>query len=106
MLIAREGRLRRFVQVDDLVVVVRQHHAGGDLVERLTDARVFRGYRPLGLDLRAQLALHLVQGTQHLACLVSAREVDLVVVLARGDGAEHGNGTRQWPLEGMPDQPR
>ncbi len=105
VLVAREGRLCGLVQVDDLVVGIRQHHAGGDFVECLTDARVLRCHRALGLDLGAQLALHVVQRAQHLACFIRAGDVDLVVVPAAGDIAEHRDRSRQGLLEGVSDQP-
>ena len=48
--------------------------ASTTLVEALSSACrmrvVFRGNRALGLDLGTQLALHLIEGAQHLAGLV------------------------------------
>ena len=45
---------------------IGEHDARGDLVQRLADARILRSSRALILNLSSQLALHLIQGAQHL----------------------------------------
>ena len=73
------------------VLTIRQHDAGGYLVERLANAGVLGGDRALGVDLRTQLALHLIERRQDLSGFVIAVLTNLVVVLAGGDVAKHIN---------------
>ncbi len=104
-LVAREARLRGIVQIDDLMLSVRQHYAGRGAIQCMANAGVLRGHRAFGIDLVAQFALHLVESQQYLAGLIGAGGLDLIVVMPFRDPTEHGDGGRQRPGERLGDEP-
>ena len=106
MLVAREHRLRGVVHVDDLVLRVREHHAGGDLVERLADAGVLgREARSVSICVRSLPCMSSSACSTWPASSVPPRSI-CVVVLAGGDVAEHRDGVGQRGGQRAGDQPR
>ncbi len=105
-LVAREARLCGVVQIDDLMMRVRQHDTRRGPVEGLADPRVLRGDGAFHLDLAAQLALHLIECAEHLAGFIGAGGFDPVVVVAFRDPFKHLYRRSQRSRKGLRDEPR
>ena len=72
----------KVVGVDDHAVIVRQHHAGRDAVERLLDAAGLDHGGPVRLVALLEAALHRLEGCQHPARLVAGVHRDAIIVMA------------------------